>query len=438
MPEIELTALAYGTAAIGRLEDGRVAFVEGGVPGDLVEATLVEDHGRFVRMRTSQVLTPSANRVDPPCPYHSVCGGCPWQHIDYQTQLIWKRRSVVDALARIGKIPDAEALVEPCVASTREWGYRNKVEFEVTRSNGRIVLGLHGHGSSEVVPIDSCLLLPDKVKKAPKSLQGALRFCEGAEDLGIIRVGIRAGANTRDLELSLWTQPGGFPRNTVARTLSDALKPTSIVRVLVKDTPKKRMVSGVEVLSGKGYWRERLGGYTYSISAPSFFQVNTAMAERLVEHVVERLDIDGSDRVLDLYSGAGTFTLPLAERAGDVVAVESYGSSVRDLRRNLENEQVWADVVGGDAARELEGLGSFDIVVVDPPRSGLGEDVASLVAKTGARRIAYVSCDPTTLARDLSRLIPAGYSIESITPFDLFPQTYHVENVVILTRAEQP
>lgn len=434
VPRVEIHALSYGKDAVGRLEDGRAAFIAGGAPGDVVEATIVEDHGRFVRMKIDELITPSPLRVDPPCPYHAVCGGCPWQHVSYSTQLEWKRRSVVDAFTRIGKIADAETIVAPCTPSPDEWGYRNKVEFEVTRIAGRLTLGLHGPGSNAIVPIGACLLLPKRLVNAPKSLQGALRFSEGSENLGILRVGLRAGANSRDLEIALWTEPGAFPRKPVAKTMTDAMKPTSLVRVLLKGTPKKRSVGGVEVLAGKGFWRERLAGHSFSISAPSFFQVNTKAAEAMVAHVIEKLDPDGSDRVLDLYSGAGTFTLPLAELAGDVVAVESYGSSVRDLRRNLEMSELWAEVVGGDAARELPGLGSVDLVVVDPPRAGLGADVVKALGATGARKIAYVSCDPATLARDLPGLLEAGYELESVTPFDLFPQSYHVETVVVMSR----
>src|SRR5690606_12450070 len=142
-----------------------------------------------------EIVTPSPLRVDPPCPYHAVCGGCPWQHVSYATQLEWKRRSVVDAFTRIGKIADAETIVGPCTPSPDEWGYRNKVEFEVTRIHGRLTLGLHGPGSNAIVPIEACLLLPERLQNAPKSLQGALRFSEGSENLGILRVGLRAGGN---------------------------------------------------------------------------------------------------------------------------------------------------------------------------------------------------------------------------------------------------
>jgi 23S rRNA (uracil1939-C5)-methyltransferase len=172
-----------------------------------------------------------------------------------------------------------------------------------------------------------------------------------------------------------------------------------------------------------------------TISAPSFFQVNTRAAESLVSLALAELGADGSDRVLDLFAGAGTFTLPLAEKAGEVVAVESASSAVRDLRRNLEDEELWADVIGGDAGRELPAIGHVDLALVDPPRSGLHAETVDALVRTTARRIAYVSCDPATLARDAAALAGHGYSLSRATPIDLFPQTYHVETLALFERA---
>jgi len=219
-----------------------------------------------------------------------------------------------------------------------------------------------------------------------------------------------------------------------ATTLGTAVNASSIVRVLVKGESKARKVTGVEVLAGAGSWRERLLGTNMTISAPSFFQVNTKAAEKLLGLVLEGLAVDGTDRVLDLYSGAGTFTLPLSEVAGETVAVESASSAVKDLRRNLENAQAWADVIGGDASRELVTIGHVDAIVVDPPRAGLQPEAVKSIAATGASRVAYVSCDPATLARDAKALAEKGYRLHKATPVDLFPQTYHIETVAIFTR----
>jgi 23S rRNA (uracil1939-C5)-methyltransferase len=431
---LAIESLAYGGDAIARLEDGRTAFVTGGCPGDVVAAEIVEERDRFVRARVSEVLTASPDRVVPPCPYFGVCGGCSWQHVSQRAQLEAKRRAVVDALTRIGHVPDADALVAETVASPSAYGYRNKIELVVDKSTGRPRLGFHRAGSTEVVEIDECLLLPKNQCRAPKALGGALRYASGAQDLGLTRVAVRVGTHTKDVEVALWGEPGPFPRKPVAATLGSALRTTSVVRVLTKGTAKERRVSGVEVLSGKGFWRERLLGGTMIVSAPSFFQVNTLAAEKLVALALEALAVDGSDRVVDVYAGAGTFTLPLAEVAGEVVAIEAGGSAVRDLRRNLESAQLWADVIGGDALRELPGIGHIDAAIVDPPRSGLHADAAAALAATDAQTVVYVSCDPATLARDCVALTAHGYALVSATPVDVFPQTFHVETVAVFRR----
>ena len=434
MPELYIESLAYGGDAIAHLEDGRTAFVSGACPGDTVRVSITADQGRFVRAATQEVLEPSPNRVVPPCPYFGVCGGCSWQHVSHELQLTAKRQSVVDALVRIGGITDAADLVAETIASPEQYGYRNKVELVVDSSSGRPRLGFHRAGSEEIVAVDSCLLLPKAYAKAPKALSGALRYVVGEQDLGITRVGLRVASHTRDVELALWTEPGAFPRRIAATTLGTAVRTSSIVRVLVKGLAKARKVTGVEVLSGAGHWRERLLGTTMAISAPSFFQVNTGAAEKLLRATLDGLAVSENDRVLDLYAGAGTFTLPLAAIAGETVAVEAASSAVKDLRRNLEIAGVWADVIGGDAARELEAIGPVDAVVVDPPRSGLQPEALSGLVATGASRIAYVSCDPATLARDAKSLTAKGYRLVAATPVDLFPQTYHVETVAIFHR----
>lgn len=434
MTKLYIESLAYGGDAIARLEDGRTAFVTGGCPGDTVEAELTSDQGRFVRAVVREVLEPSPDRVKPPCPYFGVCGGCNWQHVSYERQLASKRTAVVDALARIGGVADAESLVAETVPSPLQYGYRNKIELVVDTTSGRPRLGFHRAGSDGFVPVDSCMLLPPAHTKDPKALAGALRYVVGDQDLAITRVGIRVATHTKDVEIAVWTSPGAFPRRMAATTLGTAVNASSIVRVLVKGEAKARKVTGVEVLAGSGSWRERLLGTVMTVSAPSFFQVNTKAAEKLLRLALDGLAVDGTDRVLDLYSGAGTFTLPLADVAGETVAIESASSAVKDLRRNLENAQVWADVIGGDAARELATIGHVDAIVVDPPRSGLHPDAVVSMAATGATRIAYVSCDPATLARDTKALTQNGYRLERATPVDLFPQTYHIETVAIFVR----
>lgn len=429
---LHIDRLAYGGDGVARLADGRVAFVRGAAPDEEVRAAVVEEHPRFVRAVVSEVIAASSSRVQPPCPYFGKCGGCQWQHVDYSAQVESKRDAVVDALERIGSVTHARDLVRDPIASPLTFGYRNKVELSVTDSD-RLELGFARAGNDEVIEIERCLLLPKRVDKAPRSAAGALRYLQGASNLGIRRVGIRVAQNTKDLEVAIWTAPSPFPRRMAAETLQSALKTSSVVRVIAKEAPRRG--TSIEVLGGRGNWRERLAGFTFAISATSFFQVNTGVAELMVQAAVDALDPDLGDRVLDLFAGAGTFTLPLAERSDDVVAVEAEGSAVRDLRRNLERTGLFAEVIGGDAARELPQLGDFDLALVDPPRAGIATDALDALAATGARRIVYVSCDPPTLARDVARLSGQGYTLRWAQPFDLFPQTWHVETLALLERS---
>ena len=320
--------------------------------------------------------------------------------------------------------------------SPAQYGYRNKVEFVVDVSTGRPRLGFHRAGSEEFVPVDECLLLPEKYRRAPKALGGALRYIAGRAGPRADAGGASASERTRAMSRShSGEHPGPFPRRPVATTLGQALRTTSLVRVLVKGPAKERKIAGVEVLSGKGAWRERLLGTTMTVSAPSFFQVNTRAAESLVTLALEALAADGSDRVLDLFAGAGTFTLPLAEKAGEVVAVESASSAVRDLRRNLEDEGLWADVIGGDAGRELPAIGRVDLALVDPPRSGLQRRHGR---RFGADR-APVESRTSRATRRPSRATPPSWSSGATpstraTPVDLFPQTFHVETLALFER----
>ena len=434
---LEIERLSYGADAIAHDETGKTVFVRGGVPGDVVTANVVSDEARFSRAKVAEVLEPSPSRVAPTCPYAGACGGCPWATVSYAHQLEAKRANVVDALTRIGHFkPDvADALVDPCVDLGKPWGYRNKVELTAGTVRGRTTFGLQAMGGAGVIKVDACPLLDHVNKNLVKAVSGALSYLSNTTGAEISRVGIRTSPRTKDLELALWTQPGPFPRGRFTKVLKEAAKFTSVVRVLEKDSRGTRRVSGVERLHGAGSWSERIGRETMRVSAPSFFQVNTLGAEKLVELVTRALDPYEDEVAMDLYCGAGTFTLPLARACDYVVAVESYGPAVRDLRRNLEQAQLHnVEGIGGDAGREFPDEDA-DVIVVDPPRAGLDASVVEQLSAQPARAIAYVSCDPATLARDIARFVEAGvFSLRYLTPVDLFPQTFHVETVALLTR----
>ncbi len=433
-----ITGMAYGPNAVGRADDGKVVFVAGAAPGDVVDVKVTRETKGFREAVVEHIVEASPLRTQPACPFSGVCGGCPWMHLSYEAQLEAKRANVVNQLSRIGGVSRerAEELVAPCVGSKRQLGYRNKLELAAGRDDrGLFMLGFHEQGGTLAAAPKTCLLGAKGIEKAPGALRGALSYLQGKDDLGIFRVGIRRSVRTRETEIALWTAPSGFPRKMAADTLASALKCTSIVRVMA-DPGKARKVKKVEVLYGRGNWGETLLENDYRVSAPSFFQVNTAQAEKMIELVIDGLEVGPDSVVADLYCGAGTFTLPLAQRADFVYAVESAASSVRDLRRNMEGIDGEIEVIGGDSARELPTLGDLDALVVDPPRAGLGKGVPESIAASGAKRVAYVSCDPATWARDIARFAQVGYELVRATPVDLFPQTFHIETVSILRRGK--
>ena len=442
---LRIERMGNGAEAVGRLASGKTVFVAGGAPGDAVRVEVVEEKASFARARIVAVEEPSPLRAEPRCPHGDACGGCPWQHLSYEAQLEAKRANVVGALVHTARLEAvrAEDLVRPCLPSKRQWGYRNKLELGAARAeNGEFLLGFHREGTHEIATPAVCPLAHDAVAKAPKALRGALRFAQGSADLGIFRVGVRHSVRTRETEIALWTKPGAFPRAHVAKTLKSALKATSIVRVLA-DPGRARKIKGVETLDGKGCWGEELADARFLTSAPSFFQVNTAQAEKLAAEVVEGLGgrmgeegPEGLDGLLvaDLYAGGGAFSVPLARAGADVIAIEAAGSSVRDLRRNAEMNGVDIEVVGGDAARELPEMGELDALVVDPPRAGLADGVAESIAEAAPARVAYVSCNPATWARDVARFEQNGYRLARAQPVDLFPQTHHVEVASLFER----
>lgn len=426
---VTIERMAYSADAIAHLADGKTVFVEGGAPGDVAEISISQDNSSYARATITRLVEASPSRIPPASAIDAYCGTAPWQHLSYEAQLQAKRENVVGALVHTARFNAnrADAVVGSCLGSKCTWNYRNKIELACGKgADGKLALGFHREGTGEFAPAESSALAHKAIEKAPKALRGAIRYAQGNQDLGIYRVGVRHSLATGELEVALWTPPSAFPRAVFAKTLATALKTTSIVRVMA-DEGKARKVKGVETLDGRGYWRERMGDVEFSTQAPSFFQVNTSQAERLVKCTLELLgNVEGA-YIADLYAGGGTFSIPLALAGADVVAVEAAKSSVRDLRHNADSNGAELEVIGGDAARELSSLGQLDALVVDPPRAGLAPSVIDDIAAAHPNRVAYISCNPSTWARDAARLEAAGYRLERAVPVDLFPQTYHVE-----------
>ena len=437
---LRVEAMTYGPAAIAHEEDGKAVFVEGAVAGDVVEAELTHRGKRFDRARALEVLEPSPERVVPPCPLVGACGGCPWGALAYDAQVRAKEGNVASALERTGGLTKErlESVLKPLVSPSEPWGYRNKVELAVEWADRGPRLGFHDLSGTRVVRVDACPLLPKRFQGLPKKVAGAVGYFARGHELDVLRVGVRASERTGEVEVALWTPPSGIPRGLAAKVISEGTGATGVVRVLQRGPEKARKLAGFEVLGGRARWRERLDGHRMEVSAPSFFQVSTRGAETLIELVLANARKAARESgapleelgAWDLYSGAGTFTLPLARRLGWVEAVEAFGPAVRDLRANLEAADLEnVEAIGGDAAREMP-CDPADLIVCDPPRAGLSKEAVAGLCDAHAERFVYVSCDPQTLARDVQRLEQAGaWHLERVAPVDLFPETYHVECV---------
>jgi len=408
--ELELTAMAHGGSALGRYA-GRVIFVPYAIPGETVRVELEEVHTRWARGRLLEILEPSPHRVEPPCPYFGPgkCGGCHFQHIAYEAQAEYKRDVVVDQLARLGGVRDAN--VEEIIGAAEPWAYRNHAQFHTTPQGQ---LGFLTADTHHVVPIEECLILDP--------LLDELRVALDMEWPQLHRLSLRCGSASGD-------RMAIFELNEYEDFEIEVDFPVSCV-ILLADGESV-------VLMGNAYLEEHVADCDYRISANSFFQVNTAGAEALVMLVQEALAPTGSDTLLDLYCGVGLFGLSLADRVGRVLGVESDASAAADFRSNARGlEQV--ELLEGKVQAVLPRIQEpVDLLVLDPPRAGAGKGIVEEIARLNPRRIAYVSCDPATLARDARYLAEGGFLLHAVQPVDLFPQTYHVESVALFERREQ-
>ena len=381
MITLHLTGIAHGGAAVGRYE-GKVIFVPYALPGETVRAEIVEDHPRYARARLVEILEPSPERVGPLCPYFGPdgCGGCHLQHATYEAQLRLKAQVVAEQLTRIGGLSDPPVL--PTLPDPTGWAYRNQARFHPAPSGG---LGFCLEDRREVIPIDECRILHPYLSELYDALDLDL------PDLTALT--LRAGIATGDQMLILETAEDEAPELEIDLPVSCVL--------LTSD--------GLAVpLIGERYITERVAGATYRISAPSFFQANTAQAEQLVSLVLDYLVPEGHEVVLDSYCGVGLFTLPLAERAGLVVAVEIDPAAVDDLLENttgLENVEV---VEGPLEAVLADRVRALDAAVVDPPRGGLSPEALEGLIAARPTRLGFVFWDPGTFGRGWRRLGGGG------------------------------
>jgi 23S rRNA (uracil1939-C5)-methyltransferase len=438
--------LAFGGEGVGRA-DGYVVFVPGGLPGDRLRVRLVQVRSRFGRGVIDAVEQPSPQRVEAPCPYFGRCGGCRLQHMAYRAQLAYKAKQVVDALERLGGLKGIE--VRPIMGAMETFGYRNKMEFTVARgAGGPVVVGLHeADRYDSVLDIERCLLQSDRMNallgeaRAFFSERG-LTVYEQESGEGLLRfLMLREGTHTGELMANVVTSAPAVSELAPLAQRLQARDPGT-TSVVMNVNPKKASVAvGVEehLLGGRDHIREEVGGLAFQVSANSFFQTNTRQAERLFELVIDSAGLTGTETVYDLYSGTGAISLLLARRARWVYGIEVAQAAVDDAGVNAAVNRITnCTFVCGEVRFALPSLiakgVTAEVVVADPPRAGFHPKALYALITLGARRIVYVSCNPTTLARDLGELVRGGYRLEWVQPVDMFPHTPHIEAVARLER----
>ena len=402
--DLQLEKLTYGGDAMGRLPDQRAVFVPFGLPGEKVRVRLTEEKKNFARGEIVEILQPSPERIEPKCKHFGECGGCHYQNLPYEKQIQAKTDILIDQLKRIGKIENPP--VRKMIACPSPWNYRNHVQFSLDR-DGKV--GFQMPNSNRVIPISECHLPEPSINDVWPQL-------EFEPETNIKRVSVRVGAD--DSMLVLESDTPETPELEIEAGVS------------IAHVYEENMV----VIAGSDHILMRVLDRDFKVSAASFFQVNTVMARKMVEHLMTNLPLSQSTTLLDVYCGVGLFSAFLAPKCGRVIGIESSESSCEDFTVNLDefdNVELYED----EAEAVIPHLEAKpDIVLLDPPRAGLDKAVVDGILKLSPGLIAYVSCDPSTLARDAARLINGGYRLKEVTPFDLFPQTYHIESISIFER----
>jgi len=463
--EAVIEDLAVGGNSVARAE-GLVLFVRGGVPGDRVKLRVRLMKKKFAEADLVGVVLPSPHRTAPRCVHFGTCGGCTWQHIDYAAQLEFKRRHVADALARLGGFSGLD--VPPPIGADEPYYYRNKMEFSfgpMWRTQEEMAaagedagppppaLGLHIPGRFDrVLDLRECHLqsltsarLVNFVRAWAR--EGAIPVYSTFTQEGYLRnLVIREARRTGERMVNLVTADDrpGVMQELTRNLLAEFPGVTTVVNNITSRRSQVAVGERERVYHGTGRITERIGERSYSISANSFFQTNTLQAERLYDTALRFAALRAADTVYDLYSGTGTIALHVSSHAARVIGIESVADAVADARRNAaENGVTNCAFLEGDlnatlAGREAPHIDPPDVVIVDPPRAGLHANVARKIAALGPRTVVYVSCNPATQARDLKIICDSGkYVIAAVQPVDMFPHTYHVENVVGLAKSFQ-
>ena len=445
--EVEIESLVYGGDGLAR-KDGMVIFVPDSVPGDKIDIKITNLKKDYARGEIIHIIEPSPHRIEPICPL-TECGGCQWQHIDYQEQLSAKKKIMEESFRRIANL---DVSVDDVIGSDQPLGYRSKIQLpvQIDKESGQIIIGYYQKGTHLSVDMKECPIHPDIVNRVTNFIK------EKANDLrltayskksenGLVRhIVYRYSSSHNKLLVIFVLNHGSIPKKI--RSIAESIQENfpDVDGVLVNSNMMKGgviMGDKSRAICGKDYLMEDLEGRSFKISADSFFQVNPGMAVKMFEFV-HRIIANRTlhPTVLDLYAGVGTFTQWLEGIAHNVLGVEESLSAVNDAMEQIKQLKVEEriKVIKHDAELYLETLMKknqyYDVIILDPPRKGCSPRALELISKLAKLYIAYVSCDPVVLAKESDFLIKAGFKLELVQPFDMFSQTYHVESVALFKR----
>jgi len=447
--EVEISDVAFGGRGLVRL-DGMAVFVDQTVPGDRAIIRIVRKKKNYAEARVIDLIQSSPDRIIAPCEYSGFCGGCKWQFLKYEQQLIYKRQHVLDSLEHIGRIKDT--LVHDTIPSELIFGYRNKMEFscsdrrwllphELGQADVDIgfALGLHVPGTfHKVIDTRECLLQPNLGNHLMDEVRTFIRSSDQPvyglrSHIGYWRFLVLRHSVAHDRWMvNIVTAED---RRESVQPLADRLRDRypKVVSIINNITSRKAGVAVGDVeytLAGSDIISDKIEGFEFEISANSFFQTNTRGAALLFKIVEKYAGLSGSETVLDLYSGTGTIPILLSEQSKAVTGIEIVESAVDDAEKNCRKNGISnCKFIRGDIRKCLSQIEQRpDVLIIDPPRAGMHKDVVKQVLELGAGRLVYVSCNPATMARDLE-LMQETYHLEEVQPVDMFPHTYHVEAV---------
>lgn len=421
--------------------NGYTLFIEGALPGEEILARLIERKRHYGRAEPIRFDKKSPERIAPVCPLFGTCGGCQLMHLDYPSQLAMKRQNVLEALVRIGKWEDLVVL--PCVHSPDPLHYRNKIQVPIRPGSPLLRLGFHRRHSHDLVDVEFCYIhcqLGQRVYEQICALlkASALTAYDWSTHEGELRyLMIKSAIHTGQVLVVFVTN--GPPSETLRNVAQELIRSCPEIKAIThqKNTQPDNVVQGQQttVLEGQQTIQEKICGLLFHISSSSFFQVNALQAENLYQQVVQFAALTGTETVLDAFCGVGTLSLILAQHAKQVIGVECVAEAIEDARKNAQNNGISNAVfVCAHAEDYIQRLRQVDVVILNPPRKGCEGVLLERLGVLKPRKIVYVSCDPATLARDSAILREHGYKMGEVQPFDMFPQTAHVETATYFYR----